>query len=59
MPPEDKKLMHRRRRHYVLGLRRKGLTFQHIGEMMGLTRERIRQMCNQAYDEEKQERRSD
>jgi DNA-directed RNA polymerase sigma subunit (sigma70/sigma32) len=38
----------REQRDYVKSLRAKGMTYQAIGDDLGLTRERIRQILNRA-----------
>lgn len=51
--PTETHIYHRTRRHEALALRRTGMTFRQIGNAMGVTRQRAKQMCDQAYEEER------
>lgn len=58
MPRTDRQDEHRRRRRNALALKRSGLTFVEVGESLGVTKQRAKQLCDAAYAEELAEHRS-
>lgn len=52
MPRHESTDEYRRRRQVALALKREGLTFAEVGENLGVTKQRAKQLCDTAYAEE-------